>query len=272
MLTDFAGALPHSSSVRSCRLRRLPITGWCRSGGATGRWLGWPVTASPARWSTVVGVATGAVTLLGLPLAAVTGQLSAPATDHPGIGKLITAVVILGVVVSWAGTSLWNLASGRLSPTFAALLVNVETVAGFAYVYAARLSWPPLGQLTGLLLVITGVALAVPRQDRAKGGQAGEDGPVAGRAPGFPRRDPGVSNQLMSDDRSERRNTPADVGGQHAGRLLPCPTVMTRGIDFGTTRPRIEPPAARFMGTIWGPHDMHATKHPAGGRPSCQTY
>ena len=149
---------------------------------ANARFLATHDTASPAHWSTVVGVATGAVTLLGLPLAAATGQLSAPATGHPGIGKLITAVVILGVVVSWAGTWLWNLASARLSPALAGLLVNVETVAGFAYVYAARLTWPPAGQLTGLLLVITGVALAVPRPGRAKGGQAGEDGPAADRA------------------------------------------------------------------------------------------
>ena len=73
-------------------------------------------------------------------------------------------MVILGVVVSWVGTWLWNLASGRLSPALAGLLVNVETVAGFAYVYAAKLQWPPLGQLTGFVLVIGGVALAVRRQ------------------------------------------------------------------------------------------------------------
>jgi drug/metabolite transporter (DMT)-like permease len=120
----------------------------------------------PALWSTVVGLATGAVTVAGLPLAAVTGQLTAPATGNPGTGKLIAAIVILGVVVSWAGTWLWNLASGRLSPTLAGLLVNVETVAGFAYVYAAKAQWPPAGQLTGLILVITGVALTVRASGR----------------------------------------------------------------------------------------------------------
>ncbi len=119
---------------------------------------------SSAHWATVVGVATGAVTVAGLPLAAVTGQLAAPASGNPGTGKLIAAVVILGVVVSWMGTWLWNLASSRLSPVLAGLLVNVETVAGFAYVYAAKLHWPPAGQLTGLILLVIGVALAVRRQ------------------------------------------------------------------------------------------------------------
>jgi drug/metabolite transporter (DMT)-like permease len=132
---------------------------------ANARFLARHPAVSAARWSTVVGVATGAVTLAGLPLAAVTGQLTAPAAGNPGTGKLITAVVILGVVVSWAGTWLWNLASSRLSPTLGGLLVNVETVAGFAYVYAVRPQCPPAGQLTGLILVITGITITVRRDE-----------------------------------------------------------------------------------------------------------
>jgi drug/metabolite transporter (DMT)-like permease len=131
---------------------------------ANARFLAARQAVSAAHWATVVGVATGAVTLAALPLAAVTGQLAAPSTGHPGTGQLIAAVVILGVVVSWAGTWLWNLASARLSPVLAGLLVNVETIAGFAYVYAAKLHWPPAGQLSGLVLLIIGVTLAVRRQ------------------------------------------------------------------------------------------------------------
>jgi drug/metabolite transporter (DMT)-like permease len=131
---------------------------------ANARFLAARQAISSAHWATVVGVATGAVTLAVLPLAAVTGQLAAPSSGHPGTGQLIAAVVILGVVVSWTGTWLWNLASSRLSPVLAGLLVNVETIAGFAYVYAAKRHWPPAGQLTGLVLLIVGVTLAVRRQ------------------------------------------------------------------------------------------------------------
>jgi drug/metabolite transporter (DMT)-like permease len=131
---------------------------------ANARFLTARQDVSSAHWATVVGVATGAVTLAVLPLAAATGQLAAPATGHPGIGQLMAAVIILGVVVSWVGTWLWNLASSRLSPVLAGLLVNVETIAGFAYVYAAKLRWPPAGQLAGLVLLIIGVTLAVRRQ------------------------------------------------------------------------------------------------------------
>jgi drug/metabolite transporter (DMT)-like permease len=55
----------------------------------------------------------------------------------------------------------WNLASARLSTTAAGMLINVETVAGFGYVYAARGQWPPVGQLIGFALILTGVLLVV---------------------------------------------------------------------------------------------------------------
>ena len=128
---------------------------------ANARFLARHDTVSPAGWSTAVGVATGAVALAGLPAAALAGQLSTPSSAHPGPARLVAGVVFLGVVVSWAGTWLWNLASSRLSPAVAGLLVNLETVSGFGYVYAVRQHWPPAGQLAGLALVLAGVSLTL---------------------------------------------------------------------------------------------------------------
>jgi drug/metabolite transporter (DMT)-like permease len=128
---------------------------------ANARFLARHDTVSPAGWSTAVGVATGAVALAGLPAAALAGQLTTPSGAHPGPATLAAGVVFLGVVVSWVGTSLWNLASSRLSPALAGLLVNLETVSGFGYVYAARQHWPGAGQLAGLVLVLAGVTLTL---------------------------------------------------------------------------------------------------------------
>ena len=128
---------------------------------ANARFLARHEMVSPAGWSTAVGVATGAVALAGLPAAALAGQLSTPASAHPGPARLVAGVVFLGVVVSWAGTWLWNLASSRLSPAVAGLLVNLETVSGFGYIYAVRQHWPPAGQLAGLALVLAGVSLTL---------------------------------------------------------------------------------------------------------------
>jgi drug/metabolite transporter (DMT)-like permease len=128
---------------------------------ANARFLARQRAVSPAGWSTAVGVATGAVALAGLPAAALAGQLSTPSGTHPGPARLVAGAVFLGVVVSWAGTWLWNVASSRLSPAVAGLLVNLETVSGFGYVYAARQHWPGAGQLAGLALVLAGVALTL---------------------------------------------------------------------------------------------------------------
>ena len=49
----------------------------------------------------------------------------------------------------------------RLPSALAGLLVNLETVSGFGYVYAVRQEWPPPGQLAGLILVMAGVTLAI---------------------------------------------------------------------------------------------------------------
>jgi drug/metabolite transporter (DMT)-like permease len=128
---------------------------------ANARFLARPGAPSPAGWSTAVGVATGAVALAALPAAALAGQLVTPSGVHTGPAGLLAGAVFLGVVVSWVGTLQWNLASSRLSPALAGLLVNLETVSGFGYVYAVRQQWPPPGQLAGLILVMAGVTLTL---------------------------------------------------------------------------------------------------------------
>jgi drug/metabolite transporter (DMT)-like permease len=133
---------------------------WTWYGIANARFLSSHPDVPSAGWSTVVGLGTGAVTLLVLPLAAVTGQL-APTGPGAGIAPFVIASLVLGVLVSWAATVLWNLASARLSTTAAGMLINIETVAGFAYVYAARGQWPPLGQVIGFGLILAGVLLVV---------------------------------------------------------------------------------------------------------------
>src|SRR5207248_2965161 len=154
-----AGALAHRAGIRSGRQRRvLPAAGDRDQGRGraadrhgdrrhSGRGRGDRQRARARRRSGQrPSRGQGAVAAAG----ALAGQLSTPANAHPGPARLVAGVVFLGVVVSWAGTWLWNLASSRLSPAVAGLLVNLETVSGFGYVYAVRQHWPPAGQLAGL--------------------------------------------------------------------------------------------------------------------------
>src|SRR5690242_12418579 len=134
---------------------------WAWYALANARFLARRGAVSPAGWSTAVGVATGAVALAGLPAASLAGQLAVPHGAHPGPATLIAGVAFLGRVVSWPGSEAWTPASTRLPSALAGLLVNLETVSGFGYVYAVRQEWPPAGQLAGLILVMAGVTLTV---------------------------------------------------------------------------------------------------------------
>ena len=115
-------------------------------------------------WSSVVGLATLAVTLGTLLPIALLGRTSWPAVSRPDAAMFLAGTALLGVAVSWGGTWLWNTASARLPATTAGLLINVETVSGYGYVYLARHQWPPLGQLLGFALILAGVGLALTRR------------------------------------------------------------------------------------------------------------
>ena len=67
--------------------------------------------------------------------------------------------VLLGVLVSWGGTWLWNEASSRLTTTLAGLLIVTETIAGYTYAYIVEARFPPPTELVGFALVIIGVVL-----------------------------------------------------------------------------------------------------------------
>jgi drug/metabolite transporter (DMT)-like permease len=132
---------------------------WTWYGLANARFLGRHPEVPHTSWSTLVGLYTGAVTLLSLPLTLATGQLSG--SGPRSVGWLAGGSIVLGVGVSWGATVLWNLASARLPTVSAGMLVNVETVAGYAYVYAAQAHWPPPVQVLGFALLILGVLIVV---------------------------------------------------------------------------------------------------------------
>ncbi|MDI6103316.1 DMT family transporter [Actinoplanes sp. NEAU-A12] len=134
---------------------------WTWYGIANARFLEHHPEVPDAGWSVIIGLGTGAIALVALPLAAVTGQLGDNGEGRGSVGALVLTSLILGVAVSWGGTALWNVASGRLPPTAAGMLINVETMSGFAYVYIARGEWPPVGQLAGFARILTGVAVVM---------------------------------------------------------------------------------------------------------------
>ncbi|TFD93051.1 DMT family transporter [Cryobacterium lactosi] len=119
-------------------------------------------------WAAIVGVFTGILAVLLIPVALVTGVWSAP-TPPTGanVSMLLAVSVILGLVVSWGGTWLWNEGSSRLPTVLAGLLIAVETISGYVYAYILEARLPTVLEATGFGLVIVGVVV-IARMRRAK--------------------------------------------------------------------------------------------------------
>ncbi|MEU5696353.1 DMT family transporter [Actinosynnema sp. NPDC020468] len=119
---------------------------------------------SSSSWSTLMGVCTLALSLVALPVAALTGGVRLG-----GAGSLVPLLigsVVLGVLVSWVGTVLWNRSSGLVPISIAGQIVVVQVIAGLIYVFAWDGRVPPLPELIGIALLIGGVLLAIQRTRR----------------------------------------------------------------------------------------------------------
>jgi drug/metabolite transporter (DMT)-like permease len=137
---------------------------WTWYGLANATFLATRPAIPAGSWSSVVGLATLVVTLAALLPVTLLGQTNWPAVSRRDTVMFLAGIAVLGVVVSWCGTWLWNSASAWLPVTTAGILINIETVSGYVYVYAARQHWPPLSQLLGFALILAGVTLALTRR------------------------------------------------------------------------------------------------------------
>ena len=116
---------------------------------------------SSANWSTLMGVCALALSLVALPVAAVSGGVHIDGADT--ILPLLVGSLVLGVLVSWVGTLLWNRSSGSVPISIAGQLVVVQVIAGLIYVFTWYGRMPPPPELAGIALLIGGVLLAIQR-------------------------------------------------------------------------------------------------------------
>jgi len=110
-------------------------------------------------WATVQGLAT-----LPLALAAFLVLGLQPANDWP-LGpdplRFVALMAALGLIASWLGTLLWNIASRELPATLTGQLIVFETLFGLAFAYTLRGEWPDAASLAGIALLVAGVVLGV---------------------------------------------------------------------------------------------------------------
>jgi drug/metabolite transporter (DMT)-like permease len=119
-------------------------------------------------WSTAVGAGTIVLVIVALPVVLLTG-LGAPAIETLRMGgtlmlwRFIGASIVLGVLVSWGGTLLWNCASERPPVALAGQLIVLETVVGMIYIFTALRRVPSVEAVVGVVVLVAGVLLGIRR-------------------------------------------------------------------------------------------------------------
>ncbi|MBI1758114.1 MAG: DMT family transporter [Actinobacteria bacterium] len=110
-------------------------------------------------WASAVGVGTLLLAVLTTPLVLAGGR----STIRAHLLAFVAASLVLGLVVSWLATVLWNRATARLPTVLAGQLIVVETISGSTYSFVARSALPDPLTLAGFVLVVLGVIGAMRR-------------------------------------------------------------------------------------------------------------
>ncbi len=121
-------------------------------------------TRNPRTWATAQGVATLPLALAGfavLEAASVATDATFALSLGPTPALFVTLMLAIGLFASWLGTLCWNEASQRLPTALAGQLIVFETLAALAYAFALRGEWPAGATLSGIALLVIGVAWAL---------------------------------------------------------------------------------------------------------------
>lgn len=121
---------------------------------------------SSSMWSTLMGIGALVLSLLALPIAIVSGAVHLHYAEVDKLLPLLWGALVMGVLVSWAGTVLWNRSSGLVPISIAGQLAVVQTIAGLVYGFAWAQRMPPPLELLGIALLLGGVLLAIQRTRR----------------------------------------------------------------------------------------------------------
>lgn len=122
---------------------------------------------SSTTWSNLMGIGALALSLLALPIAIRSGAVHLYYNEVDKVVPLLVGALVMGVLVSWVGTLLWNRASGLVPISIAGQLAVVQTIAGLIYGFIWSHRMPPLLEVLGIILLFGGVLLAIQRTRKA---------------------------------------------------------------------------------------------------------
>lgn len=117
-------------------------------------------TIEPKDWTTLVGVMTLLVALVSIAMRSF--FLEQEYLDqflhwNDKTLRFIVLVSTLGILCSWIGTTLWNMASRDLPSALSGQLAILETIFGLIFVFLIEGRLPSLLEVTGILFILAGV-------------------------------------------------------------------------------------------------------------------
>ncbi len=142
----------------------ISVACWAWYALRNARWLRENPDKNPMMWATAQGLSTLPFSLLGyiavcLFMAQSGADFPLPFGARPAV--FITLMFAIALLCSWLGNLCWNIACQRLPTVIVGPLIVFETLAGLAYTFMLRHSWPPMMTLLGILCLVVGVVLAV---------------------------------------------------------------------------------------------------------------
>lgn len=142
----------------------ISVACWAWYALRNARWLRENPDKNPMMWATVQGLSTLPFSLIGYVavcwwMSSSEASFALPFGPRPEV--FIPLMLAIAVLCSWLGNLCWNIACQRLPTVIVGPLIVFETLAGLAYTFMIRHSWPPLLTLCGVLSLAIGVVLAV---------------------------------------------------------------------------------------------------------------
>ncbi|WP_162940022.1 DMT family transporter [Gryllotalpicola protaetiae] len=141
-------------------LALVGMLGWAWYSEANATFLERHPLISSRDWAGAVGIGCLPLALLLIPAAAAQHRAQ-PALGAADWLWLIAVSIVIGILLSWVATVLWNIASLALPVSLAAQLIVVGTLAGVVMVHLVTMTWPNRWEVSGLAVSTAGVLLAV---------------------------------------------------------------------------------------------------------------
>lgn len=159
-LPDFSG-WRYGSGIA---LASVSVVCWAWYALRNARWLRENPDKPPLMWATAQALVTLPVSLVGYVAACLwlhlqTPDFALPFGPRPAV--FIGLMIAIAVLCSWVGALCWNVASQRLPTVILGPLIVFETLAGLLYTFLLRQEMPPMLTLSGIMLLVIGVVIAV---------------------------------------------------------------------------------------------------------------